>query len=182
MRERALAGKAGCVGHGRNGELQVCFVKGGGSLGDEGGEKIAVGPIDVFEINLKTAVSVLLALVEKRGDEGRLRRWSRKQFVKIELDHERDDRHDRDMMVGRDFHHVGIGPPQTRPLPSTPYQAGTRMIDFVRVLGERLHRIGIVDHVEERFGLSGGDDGAQKRKRRRRFILGFLFVGVRKVP
>ena len=68
--EAGFAGMAGSVGNDVDLDLQVLLVQGVGDLLDEGGEAVAVGPHDVFDVEVDAVVAVLAALAEQGLDHG----------------------------------------------------------------------------------------------------------------
>ena len=113
------------------------LVEGGRRVGDQTRKQVAIGPTDVFEVDLKTAAAVLFAFPEERGDEGSSCNGSRKQLVQFELSHPSNDRHNRNVALGGDCHHVGVGASPDQPVAIGGVPGGGQgVVDFVRVLGK----------------------------------------------
>ena len=164
MREATLSRSAGTVGHGGDSELQAFFMQSGSSFCNQVREQIAVGPQHIFEVDLKAAVSVLLALAENRGDERASRRGCREKFVKFSLHHGCHDRHDRHMVLRRRLQHKRIraAPHESVAIDAIPGRYED--VDFIGVLGKRLNGVRVVRHVEERLGLRGGQRRTRQDK------------------
>src|SRR5581483_12515570 len=64
-RKSGFARCSGRVRHGRDRDLQVLLMKGGGRLSDHCGQRIAVSPVDVLKIKLKAFVAILFAGTKK---------------------------------------------------------------------------------------------------------------------
>ena len=61
---------AGSAGADVDLDLQVLLMEGAGDFLDEGGEAVAVGPHDVFDVEVDAIVAIFFALTEEGSDEG----------------------------------------------------------------------------------------------------------------
>src|SRR5664279_3735529 len=137
-------------------QLQVLLMESIRSPLDDSGESISVCPQDIFEIELKAVVSILLAGINEGADHRRVCLVVPEKIVYRVLVEYGDDGEQRDVILlgGTQHHWIRL----TIDEPSLVYPVPRRNddIDFGAMLHEVADRLRLIGHIKERFRLGEG--------------------------
>jgi hypothetical protein len=165
--ESGFAGRAGRVGNGGDRELQVFLVKGVGSFADEIGESIAVGPVDILEVQLEADIAVVLTCADHGGKDLMTGGNIEEELVDVFLSKTGVDEegHNGNMVLACGFKNQRIGAAGEETAGVEGIPGGNEDIDLVGVGQEGAYGLWLAGEIEERQGLlraSGyGSEGRQ---------------------
>jgi len=116
-------------------------------------QDVAVGPVDVLEVNLESGVAVEPGLADHGLVEFGLGDGIGGQSVKFLLVVEADQGHHRQLFVVRSFQHGWIGSAGNQPILVHRIPGGYQQVDLRGVRLEGATRVRTVEHVEEGNGF-----------------------------
>src|SRR5207248_281087 len=154
------------VGDRRDGKLEIFLVKPDRRFAHKIRECVAVGPADVFEVQLEADVAILFARADQ-GRNGLLPRLSiREKLVNFFLCESavHNQGHYRNVVLARNFQHLWVWPAGNQAARVHGIPVGREYVDFIRMRQERPYGLGLPRHVENGLGLLGASGHYGKEK------------------
>lgn len=153
--ETCFARRARSVRHRSDADLQILRVQSAGRFLNHGRKQIAVGPVDIFKVELKTGVAVLFARVDEFGKHLAIGGLIGEELVNVGLNESgtADDGHYRNVMLARSIEYERIGAAGDEALGVDQIPCRDEDIDLVGMSEKGADGIGIAGHVKKGLGL-----------------------------